>query len=178
MYCVSCGSRNPNYGKFCHECGSPLARVRSELVQRQLSEKELLLHILRIYPKPNECHRCGADTDLTQHEFAIARVVGIKREWGETVARVGISAASIVAAPLTGFGIFSWKSPNKTTSYNLFKAELVLCRSCLSWAWKTRRGTEFKNEAYLCHPWAEPARQIGYDKYLSADEVSRLKPCP
>lgn len=176
MYCPRCGSRNPDYGKFCHECGNPLARTKSELLRRTPTEKELLLAVLQTDPKLNECHRCGAETNLTRREFAIAKVVAVKREWGETIARAGISAVSIVAAPLTGFGMFSWKGPNKTTSFTLFKAELVLCRSCLSWAWNTRRRTELKDDAYRCHPWAEAARRIGYDKYLSVEEVARLKP--
>ena len=175
MYCASCGSPNPECGKFCLECGNILARTKSELLRRTRNEKEPLLEVLQIDPKPNECHRCRAKTDLTRREFAIAKVMAVRREWGETAFRVGISAVSIVAAPLTGFGMFSWKGPKKTTSFTLFKAELVLCRSCLQWAQMSRLGTDLKEEAYRSHPWAEKARRIGYDKYLSADEVSCLK---
>ena len=175
MYCAKCGSPNPDYGKFCPECGNPLARTKSELLRRTRSEKEVLLEVLQIDPRPNQCHRCGAETDLTRCEFAIAKVVAVKTEWGETVFRAGISAVSIVAAPLTGFGMFSWKGPKKMTSFTLFKAELVLCRSCLPWA-RTGHGTKLKEEAYRFHPWAEKARRIGYNKYLSAEEVSCLKP--
>ena len=101
----------------------------------------------------------------------------MKRDWGETIAQVGLSAAaSVVTAPLTGFGVLSWKRPNKTASYSLFKAELVLCRPCLEWAWRTRHGMELKDEAYRLHPWAELARGIGYDTYLSAYEIESLKP--
>jgi ribosomal protein L40E len=176
MYCVICGSHNPEHGKFCQECGNRLVRTKSELVPRASTENELLLEVLRTDSKPNKCHRCGAETDLTRHGFAIGKVISMKREWGETIAHVGLSAVSIVAAPVTGFGVFGWKSPKKTTSFKLFKAELVLCSSCLSWAWRTRHSTELKEDAYRLHPWAEKARSIGYDKYLSAEEVARLKP--
>jgi ribosomal protein S14 len=134
------------------------------------------MEILKIDRKSNECHRCGADKDLIRHEFAIAKVVSVKREWTETLARVGISAVSIVAAPITGFGVFSWKGPNKTTSYRLIHAELVLCRSCLSWGWKSRNGMELKDDAYRYHPWAVEARRLGYEKYLSSEELKTLKP--
>jgi hypothetical protein len=144
--------------------------------QAPLTEKDLLLKLLKTDPKPNECHQCGISTDLTRHRFAFAKLLSVKREWGETLARAGLSAVSIVAAPVTGFGVFSWKRPNKTTSYKLFPAELVLCRSCLSSSWKTRHSTELKQDTYCCHPWAELARRIGYDKYLSADELATCNP--
>lgn len=176
MFCVTCGSENPDFGKFCHECGKPLFRANSGLVPRNPTEKELSIEVLKIDPKPNECHRCGTEMDLTRHDFAIAKVVTVKREWSETIVRAGVSALSIATAPLTGFGAFSWKGPKKTTSFNLFKTELVLCSSCLSWAWKTRNGTELKIDAYRCHPWAGAAGRIGYNKYLSAEEVASLKP--
>ena len=55
--------------------------------------------------------------------------MSVKREWGETVGRLGslgMSAVSIATAPLTGFAGLSWKSPNKTTTYQLLKADLIL----------------------------------------------------
>jgi hypothetical protein len=177
VFCVKGGTPNPDGVKCCHECGNRLASTRSELVSPPIrTEKDLLLEILSIDRKPNECHGCGADTDLTRHQFAIAKVLSVKREWGETLARAGLSAVSIVTAPLTGFGMLSWQRPGKTTSYQLLPAELVLCRSCLSWAWKTRHGTELKDEAYRFHPWAEKARSIGYCEYLSSERIEALKP--
>jgi hypothetical protein len=104
MYCAMCESHKPDDGNFCHQCGNPLARTHSELVRKTPTEKDLLLRLLQTDPKPNECHRCKAETDLTRHEFAIAKVVSVKREWGDTIARVGVSAVSIAAAPVTGFG--------------------------------------------------------------------------
>ena len=177
MFCVKCGAPNPDAVKFCHECGNRLVRTRSEFVSPPIrSENELLREILRIDGKPNECHRCGAEADLTRHQFAIAKVVSVKREWGETLTRAGLSAVSIVTAPLTGFGVLSWKRPGKSTSYQLLPAELVLCRSCVSWGWKTRRGTELSDEAYQCHPWAKSAERIGYTEYLSSEKLKTLKP--
>jgi hypothetical protein len=126
MYCILCGSHNPDYGNFCHECGNRLTKNQSEPLRRTPSEKELLTQGLQIYPRPKECHRCGTETDLIRYEFAIAKPVAIKREWGETIARAGISAASIIAASFTGFGVFSWKGPRKTTSYSLLKAVPIL----------------------------------------------------
>lgn len=182
MYCVSCGSQNPEHGKFCHNCGKRLFRLQpdgpAEVIPpvRAESENERLVRLLRTDPQPNRCHKCGATDELTRHKFALAKVTSVKREWGETVARLGLSAVSIVAAPVTGFGMFSWKGPNKTTSFKLINAELVLCRQCLTWAWRRTNSVELKDEAYRCHPWAEGAGRFGYDKFLSSEEVSKLKP--
>jgi hypothetical protein len=176
MYCFGCGSRNPESGKFCHECGIPLVRTNPELQRRTPSEKELLLEVLQIDPKLTECSRCGAESDLKLHRFAIAKVVSVKREWGETIAHASMSAVSIVAAPVTGVGLLSWKSPKKTTQFTLVKAELILCLQCMSRAWKDRSGGRLTDDAYRCHPWAEAARRVGYDKYLSAEEVARMQP--
>jgi ribosomal protein L40E len=173
IFCTTCGSENPNDAKFCRECWSRLARTKAELLQR--TDREVLLEILRTDQKPNECHRCGAESELTRHDFAIAKVVSVQREWGETIARTALSVISLATAPLTGFSAFSWKVPNKTTSFNLFKAKLVLCRTCLSWAWRSN-GRDLKKDAYICHPWSEKALRIGYDKYLSAEEILRLIP--
>lgn len=138
MYCVGCGTSNPDYGKFCHNCGKRLVSSRAELISWRIpTEKELLSQILRMDPKLNECHRCGSqEENLTRNEFGIAKVISVKREWGETITRTGISALSIATAPFVGFGVFSWKNPSKTTSLQLLKVELVLCSECLSWAWK------------------------------------------
>ncbi len=178
MYCVDCGSSNPDHGKFCHNCGNRLVNPTADVIsQRLLTEKEILSQILRMDPKPNQCHRCGShEEDLIRREFGIAKVISVKRDWSETVARAGISVVSIAAAPLIGFGGFSWKNPSKTTSLQLIKVELVLCHKCLSWAWTTRFGTKLKEEAYRFHPWAKEARTIGYDKYLSSEELKTLKP--
>jgi len=177
LYCLFCGGDNPAFGKYCHECGKPLVRTNSDkaknLTQRTPTEQELVALILRTDSKPNECHQCGAESGLTRHEFAIAKVASVNRAWGETAAHVGLSTLSIVAAPVTGFGVFSWKRPNKTTSFRLFPAELVLCRSCLSLA---STGSGPSDDAYRFHPWAKKARHIGYDKYLSPEELAKLTP--
>jgi len=179
VFCVRCGSASPDGWKFCHECGSPLVSKKSDLLQRTQrtpTEEELLLAILQTNPEPNNCHRCGANADLTRHQFAFAKVVSVKRHWGETLFHVGLSTVGIAAGALTGFGGISWKSPDKTVSYRLLKAELVLCRQCLSQTVPVRHPKDFKDEVYRFHPWAEKARLIGYSKYLSKDELQTLRP--
>jgi len=181
VYCVSCGSRNPEYGKFCHNCGKELMRSQSDALEEVAqpvctdTETDQLIRLVRTDPQPNCCHKCGATDVLTRHPFAFAKA-SVKREWGETVARLGLSAVSIVAAPVTGFGMFSWKGPNKVTSFRLISAELVLCRPCLQGAIIVSDSMKLKDDAYRCHPWAEGARPIGYDRFLSAEELSKLKP--
>jgi hypothetical protein len=181
MYCVACGMRNPSHGKFCLECGAhlvplPSAETRPVQVNTRPSEEDVLRSILQTDQRLLECHQCGSTGDLTTHEFGIAKVIATKRDWTDTAASLGVSAVSIALAPLIGAAMVGWKSPSKTTSYRILKAQLVLCRSCLANAWKTPKGTALKNYAYECHPWTEKARQIGYDTLLSANELSKLTP--
>lgn len=51
--------------------------------QAPLTEKDLLLRLLKTDPKPNGCHQCGASTDLTRHRFAFAKLLSVKREWAK-----------------------------------------------------------------------------------------------
>jgi ribosomal protein S14 len=140
------------------------------------SESEFLIELLQIDPKPNECHKCGATTDLVRRNFGIAKVLSVERDWSETVSRAAVSAVSITLAPVIGFGVVSWKRPDKTISYSVLRAELVLCRDCFSEAAKFWSGTKLKDTYYRHHPWAEKARGIGYGKYLSADDLAKLTP--
>ena len=183
MHCVLCGAANPTYGKFCHNCGEPLFRPTSsetaDIAPRIPDEQKHLIELLNIDPKPNQCHRCGTETELQRSQFAMAKVVSVKRDFSDTIVGVGLSAVSIAFLPLTGHGMLRWKGPDKTTSFKLIKAELVLCPSCFAWA---RQGTpllgrvKIRTEAYRCHPWAEKAGEMGYDRFLSAEELTKLKP--
>lgn len=175
MYCSGCGCNNSDNDYFCRKCGKPLAATESEMLQKCQMGKGVS-DLLNIDPKSNTCHKCGAEIELTRHEFAMAKVTAIKRNWGETAALAGISALSIATAPLTGFIALKWKNPDKTVSFNLIRATLVLCLPCLSGAWKTKHKTSLKEEALCLHPWVRAARGLGYDKFLSAEEIARLRP--
>jgi ribosomal protein S14 len=113
------------------------------------SEREFLIELLQIDTKPNECHKCGATTDLVRLKFGIAKVLSVERDWSETVSRAAVSAVSIALAPVIGFGAVSWKRPDKTISYSVLGAELVLCRDCFSEAGKFWSGTKLKHTYYV-----------------------------
>jgi hypothetical protein len=185
MFCVTCGCQNPNHGRFCHSCGKPLVGPPSQPVASRSaatskpaavrSEHDLFTELLQADQKPKECHRCGSKTDLTRTPFGIAKILSVKCDWRETASRAAVSAASIALAPVVGFGVLTWKKPGKSVSYNVLKVELVLCRSCL---WEIESfwgGITLKDSEYRCHPWAEQARRLGYDAYLSADDLAKLK---
>jgi hypothetical protein len=89
------------------------------------------MEVLRTDAKPNQCHRCGSSADLTRHEFGIAKVLSVKRDWSGTVGYAAASAISIALAPALGGGALVWQSPGKRTSYRVLRAELVLCGNCL-----------------------------------------------
>jgi hypothetical protein len=184
MYCVACGTENPDYGRFCHSCGASLFHPLSQSVTQGphpiskplagRSEHDLLTELIQSDPKPNECHKCGRKADLTRYPFGIAKVLSVKRDWGETAARATASAASLALAPIIGFAVVSWKKPGKRISYSVLKSQLVLCRGCVSegfWG-----GVKLRDRDYQYHPWSERARRIGYDKYLSAENLAKLTP--
>src|SRR2546427_751310 len=85
MYCVACGSENPQHGEFCHNCGRPLFHPPSQSVpQRSIhtpkltaarSERDLLTELIQTDAKPNECHKCGRHEDLTRYPFGIAKIL-------------------------------------------------------------------------------------------------------
>jgi hypothetical protein len=136
------------------------------------------MEVLRTDAKPNQCHRCGSSADLTRHEFGIAKVLSVKRDWSGTVGYAAASAISIALAPALGGGALVWQSPGKRTSYRVLRAELVLCGNCLDRTITFLGLGDIKLRAseYRCHPWAEKARKIGFDKYLSTDELAKLTP--
>src|SRR6266581_6023956 len=104
MYCVACGAKNPDHGRFCHSCGDPLLHPSSQSVPQRSdptsdptagrSEHDFLIELIQTDPKPNECHKCGRKTELTRHQFGIAKVLSVKRDWSETASRAAVSAAS------------------------------------------------------------------------------------
>ena len=181
MYCTECGSRNPDFGKYCYNCGTPLIRTvsnapppiprRSPEQPRIRREQEALIQILKTDPKPNECHKCGSDEDLTRYQFGIAKVLSTKRDWSGTIGTAAASAISIALAPVIGGAVVGWQRPGQTVSYNVLRTELVLCRNCLH---KVRKS--LTESDYRSHPWAEKARDAGYHVYFSADELAKLKP--
>jgi hypothetical protein len=137
-----------------------------------------LIEVLKTDTKPNECHKCGTNSNLTKQKFGIARILSTKRDWTETVARAGVSAVSIALAPVIGFVGVSWKRPDKTVTYRVLNAELVLCEQCLYFAEHLRGKQKIRDSYYNCHPWSAKARALGYDNFLSAEELAKLKPNP
>ena len=180
MYCIGCGSQNTGR-KYCRDCGTALpelGRTTSEPIalRRLPSETEVLRETLRHAPPQDCCYRCGATADLTSHDFAIAKITSVKRDWSETLVRLGASAVSVALASLIGGAMVSWKSPDKRTTYSIVRATLVLCRPCLSQEWNSAVGMPLKSETYRYHRWTNALRSIGYDQLLSVDELARLRP--
>lgn len=182
MFCIHCGSSNPDHGKYCYKCGQPVvgsgvasrAHCPVSAHHRRLTEQELLAGLTNIDPKPNQCHKCGETTELTRHKFGMAKVVS--RDWSGTIGSVATTAISLSLAPILGGGFFAFRRPDKQLS--VLHAELVMCEDC-------RQGCrnfwgDFKLTArdYVCHPWTAEAARIGYKRLLSADELSRLIPSP
>ena len=185
MYCVLCGSKNPEYGTFCHKCGKALVRSEADpstnsghLGAEEAGHYHALERLLKTDPGKDRCHGCGGESeDLTRHTFAFAKVTAVRRDWSETLVRLGISAVSIAAAPVTGFAGVSWKTPGKKTTFEIIKAELVLCRDqCLPLCQKTSDGTEVRENIYRLHPWAPGARELGYETILTEAQLLELTP--
>ena len=172
VYCCSCGAENPDYGRYCHQCGNALIPHpgNPDLDKSQPSsandsaedaaEIKALRAIARIDVKPSECHRCGRTEGLTAYEFGLAKVLSANRDWTRTAASVVVSAVSV---PLTGLGMIHL--PGKRTRVRALRMKLILCETC---------STTQVN--YPAHPWWYPAQKLGYDTFLGEGELKKLKP--
>jgi len=177
VYCCSCGAENPDYGRYCHQCGDALiAYARNpDLVSSRTSrgqphsandsaeeaaEIKALRALARMDVKPSECHACGRTEGLTAYEFGLAKILSAKRDWTRTAASVVVSAVSV---PLTGLGMI--QLPGKRTRVRALRMKLILCETCSK-----------AQVNYLAHPWWYPAQELGYDTFLGEEELKKLKP--
>jgi hypothetical protein len=177
VYCGSCGAENPEYGRYCHRCGTvfvsgstnaepgsaPTAKGQSTAVSA-LDEDEPevrgLRKLARIDTKPLECHSCGKTEGLIGYKFGLAKVLSAKRDWTGTAVSAVVSAVSI---PLVGLGMI--ELPGKKTRLRALRMKLVLCEPC-------RRA----QTSYSAHPWWHSAHVLGYTTFLSEEDLEKLKP--
>lgn len=182
MYCGSCGSANPDFGNFCFRCGTALVRAVSrgkdtcEGFRQSPEHVDPVLELLEREVRYDRCHMCGGTHCIDSFEFAFARILSVQRDWSETIGRGTVSAITIALAPVTGFAGFSWKRPDKTVSYKLIKAHLVVCEVCLRQSENFWSGNpKLTDRHYKCHPWAAAMERLGFVTFLSADELTKLK---
>jgi hypothetical protein len=114
------------------------------------------------------CVACGATTDLTHHEFGLARITKTERDWKS----VGISAA-ISAATLPLLGAGALYGPGKSQTANVLRMNLVLCKSCVD----KRRGFlgGYLPKAGDCssHPLWKQLQEAGFTKFLDEYELRK-----
>jgi hypothetical protein len=75
--------------------------------------------------------------------------------------------------------VIGWKRTGKSTSYNVVKAELILCFRCANEAEDARGNLCLRDAYYQCHPLADMAdiaRSAGYDTVLSTADLTSLVP--
>ncbi len=177
VYRCACGAENPDYGRYCHQCGTtliPQARnpdlassrtSRSQATSAKESAEETaeiqaLRALARMDVKSSECHGCGRTEGLTAYEFGLAKVLSAERDWTRTAASVVVSAVSV---PLTGVGMI--QLPGKRTKARALRMKLILCETCRK-----------AQVSYPAHPWWYPAQKLGYDTFLGEEELKKLKP--
>ncbi len=177
MYCCNCGAENPDYGRYCHRCGTALISgamnpelnpkppaqnqpTAAKVLDEEEEEISGLRKLSRIDTKPCECHSCGETEGLLGYKFGLAKVLSAERDWTGTAASVVASAISI---PLVGLGML--ELPGKRTRVRALRLRLVLCESC--------RAGQLN---YPAHPWWYSAQRLGYNTLLSEQDLEKLKP--
>ncbi len=108
------------------------------------------------------CHECGATSNLTYHEFGLARI--LKKSWTASLVSAAASAATL---PLLGAGALLGSS--KTA--NILRFKLVLCQDCV----KRRKNIfgAFVADADDCnlHPLWQQAREADFTKFIGGYEL-------
>ena len=176
MFCGKCGTKNPDDSNYCHNCGILLYKEQRPEVEQSPATSEshetealpdeeqlrLISELLPIDQKPHECHACGRKDNLYGWDFGLGKTISTKRVWGETALSVALSAVTL---PLIGYG--GLQLPGKKQRLRVLRLRLILCDSC-------KRG----QINYKRHPWWDSAHQLGYTKFLSAEDLKNLQPAP
>jgi hypothetical protein len=160
----------------CQLQGNPVLICDScyELIQ----ERRALSAIMQIDTASDRCHNCGGTQGLTEYVFGMAKPISAKRDWTRPLKTAAtVVFGNLISMPF-GVGVFAYHgwTPGKMTSFRVVRAELVLCQRCTNRVTSLFRGVVLSPEYYQLHPWAKRAAELGYSTFLSADELSRLKP--
>jgi hypothetical protein len=154
----------PSLTALYHHFGKePLDRAMEEFVRERVA---WLQFQAALQGTDSPCFDCGATTDLTYHQFGLARITKTERDWKS----VGISAA-ISAATLPLLGAGALYGPSKTQTANILRMRLVFCKSCVD----KRRGFfgGFTANAEHCssHPLWKQVQEAGFTKFLNEFEL-------
>jgi hypothetical protein len=115
--------------------------------------------------KDDPCHFCGNNDNLAYFEFGLMRVESSTRIWGETAASIALSAITL---PFLGLGRVSL--PGKQRTGELFRLNLVICRSCIN---KNSNliGLFFPKKAhYSKHPYWAALHEAGFAEFLTKED--------
>lgn len=112
------------------------------------------------------CHYCGAKEDLIHWDFALMRVQGNKRNWGETLASTAISAVTL---PLLGAAAI--RLPGKSFQGQALHMKVVVCKPCCkkegNWL-----GIFMMNEQRASrHPLWKSLQEAGFTKFLDQEKM-------
>ena len=112
------------------------------------------------------CHECSIATDLTYHNFGLARVLKNERDWKLPRASAALSALTL---PTLGVGFL--RGPETTRSANVLRMRLVLCKSCASK--RLERGKLGSSENnFSLHPLWVKAHEAGFDEFISDSQIN------
>ena len=150
----------PTFAALYHNFGKePLDRAMEEIGRERVA---WLQFQDALQGTRSPCFDCGATSDLTYHEFGVARITKSERDWKSVGFSVAVSAATI---PLLGAGAIL--GPGKSQTADILRMRLVLCKSCVD----KRRGFfgGFTVNADHCsiHPLWKQVQETGFIKFLS-----------
>jgi hypothetical protein len=112
------------------------------------------------------CHSCGGLDTLNHYDFGIVRVHTEQKDWKAAGLSVALSAVTL---PLLGVGRLY--GPGKTTTGNLLKLRIVLCKSCTN-ARRNFFGAFVVKESHcVIHPLWKELREAGFTMFVPTQEL-------
>jgi hypothetical protein len=146
-----------------------VAEAEAEAFVRERTEYlQSANRLVEIDENSKGCHKCGRPHE-ERYFFGLAEMLIDKRNWWETAASVAVSALTL---PTIGIGTLRF--PGRKRQARILKFHLLLCCDCAS-GYKTIFGA-LREDGYAAHPCWEPAHNLGFTKFLSAEEVNKFNP--
>lgn len=136
---------------------------RAEILLRDIAKWRGFVQALKA--KDDPCHFCGNNDSLAYFEFGLMRVDSSTRTWGEAAASLALSTITL---PLLGMGRISL--PGKKNTGELFRMNLVVCKSCISKNSNLIGLFIPKKAHYSKHPYWTMLNEAGFTEFLTKED--------
>lgn len=160
--------REPTLEELAAKYGAEVtAAVVQHVLRSRVAEVKLVAERLG---DGSPCHLCGSPrTPLDpSYEFALARVLEEKTEWGTAGAAL---ALNLLTLP---FGVAVGARPGKSTRANIARCRLVLCAACGKRKTGWFSGLRLDESDCSRHPSWNRLKAEGFDRFLDDRELARF----